>query len=441
MLNSIQFQKALQNLLPSQEQKSFLCAVSGGADSMVLLHLMCSLGYDVQVAHVNYKLRGEASDLDQKVVEDFCMLNGIIFHLYTVSTIDNKPENSIQIWARELRYRFFFEILATEKLEGIMTAHHLNDELETFFINLSRGSGIKGLSGMPSQENKIFRPLLPFSKEEIYAYAHHHRVDFREDASNKKEDYLRNKFRNKIVPELLEIDPYFISHFSKSIGYLAQANDFVEEQIASIFSAISTKKNTIWLVNKQQLAQQSTFVQYQILKKFGVNSPEEITKIIHAQSGSHFRYAPYVIQIDRNEMVITTEKSLIQDGLEEIFLIKNKLDAQQMDFQFDLSDYLQEWEWIKADAKKEWVFQLDSLVFPIKMRRKKTGDIFFPMGMNGKKKVSKFFKDEKISILAKPKIWLLVDGNDCLLGVLPFRQDGRNKVENIIETEFRFFWH
>lgn len=440
MLNSIQFKKALQNLLPNPQQKSFLCAVSGGADSMVLLHLMYSLGYDVQVAHVNYKLRGKASDLDQKVVEEFCEINKIKFHLYTVSPSDNQPENSIQIWARDLRYQFFFNIIASEKLDGIVTAHHLNDELETFFINLSRGSGIKGLSGMPRQDNKIFRPLLGFSKDQIYDYAHQYHVGFREDASNQKEDYLRNKFRNKLVPELLAIEPHFLTHFSKSITYLSQANDFVEVQIENIFSALSTKKENNWVINKQQLAQQSEFVQYQILKKFGVNSPLEITKIRQAQSGSHFNYEGFWLWINRNEIIISAEKPMMNDGNEEILLIKNKVEVQELNFEFDLSDYLPDWEWNNTNAKQEWIFQLETLVFPIKLRRKKSGDIFFPLGMNGKKKVSKFFKDEKISILAKPKIWLLVDGNDCLLGVLPFRQDGRNKDENIIEAEFRFYW-
>lgn len=213
MLSQENFNENLQALIGEEKSPSFLLAVSGGVDSMVLLYLISNFKSQISnsfvVAHINYKLRGKDSDLDQKLVEEFCENHQIKLHIYQVSEKDQKPENaSIQLWARELRYRFFREIQERENLKYLITAHHLNDQLETFFINLSRGSGITGLSGIPTNENQILRPLLPFSKEEIYAFAKENDIPFREDISNAKNDYLRNKIRNTIIPHFLDLTPH-----------------------------------------------------------------------------------------------------------------------------------------------------------------------------------------------------------------------------------------
>ncbi|WP_228453084.1 tRNA lysidine(34) synthetase TilS [Chryseobacterium sp. CH1] len=193
MLEKSNFRKQLENLIYQPENHTFLLAVSGGADSMVLAFLFRDLRdekqyseYSFQIAHINYKLRGEDSDRDQKVVQNFCEKNHIRFHLYEVSEKDKKPENSIQLWARELRYAFFKEIQEKENLKFLVTAHHLNDQLETFIINLSKAAGINGLSGIPANDNFILRPLLEFSKQEIYQFAEENNIEFREDLSNKK---------------------------------------------------------------------------------------------------------------------------------------------------------------------------------------------------------------------------------------------------------------
>ena len=162
MLNILKFQNVLEQLLSQSQQKTYLLAVSGGVDSMVLADLFQVSGFNFHMAHINYHLRNEDSNLDQKLVSDFCQKHKIPFHLYEVSENDNQPENSIQNWARELRYRFFREIQEKENLEFLVTAHHLNDQLETFIINLSKASGIRGLSGIPANENGIVRPLLDF---------------------------------------------------------------------------------------------------------------------------------------------------------------------------------------------------------------------------------------------------------------------------------------
>ncbi|MEF9477094.1 tRNA lysidine(34) synthetase TilS [Chryseobacterium sp. 1B4] len=273
MLEKLTFINQLKNLVHKPEKHTYLLAVSGGADSMVLTSLFRDFEQEIQdskfqfqVAHINYKLRGNDSDLDQKTVQDFCEKNHIKFHLYEVSEKDQKPENSIQLWARELRYRFFKEIQEKEKLEFLVTAHHLNDQLETFIINLSKAAGINGLSGIPSHDNNILRPLLNFSKKEIYQFAELNCIEFREDLSNKKNDYLRNKIRNEIVPKLMETNDHFLDNFRKSSSLLNQTKDFVQKQIQEIENNLTVFNQDYKILSKEKLDQESDFVKFEILK-------------------------------------------------------------------------------------------------------------------------------------------------------------------------------
>ncbi|MDV7699116.1 tRNA lysidine(34) synthetase TilS [Chryseobacterium soli] len=425
------FKNQLENLVNSPENHTFLLAVSGGADSMVLLSLFASFSSSqkeklkFQVAHINYKLRGQDSDLDQKVVQDFCEKNHIQFHLYEVSEQDRKPEHSIQLWARELRYAFFKEIREKENLEFLVTAHHLNDQLETFIIHLSKASGIKGLSGIPAADRNILRPLLSFTKEEIYKFAEENSIEYREDLSNKKSDYLRNKIRNEIVPKLLETNEHFLENFKKSSSYLNQTKDFVEKQITAIESGLSIFNKDHKTLSKEKLDRESDFVKFEILKKYGFNQEEEISKIFTATNGSSFYSKEYQLIIHKDELILipkSEEKKL--PG--EILLIEN-FDFSKNQIIINLENTIDDIDEINKTF--EWDFDAEKLQFPLRLRRQQNGDEFFPCGFSGKKKVSKFFRDEKLSILARQKIWILTDGHNAVLGVIPFRQDRRNARE------------
>ena len=270
LLDFNNFKKILMTLGEDIPSKKFLLAVSGGADSAVLSHLFRVSGFEFQIAHVNYHFRGEDSNLDQKVVEDFCKKNNIKFHLKDVSEEEKSQMKSLQNWAREIRYNFFFNLLEKENLDFIVTAHHLNDELETFIINLSRGSGIKGLSGIPKNENRILRPFLTFSKSEIYAFAEENNIDFREDKSNQKDDYLRNKIRNQIVPKMVEVFPNFLEQFSESLGYLDTVNQFFQEEIQKTFDEIFIDGNEYdFTLNKEILFQKHKTIIIEIIRKLG----------------------------------------------------------------------------------------------------------------------------------------------------------------------------
>ena len=302
MLDFNNFKKILMTLGEDIPSKRFLLAVSGGADSAVLSHLFRVSGFEFQIAHVNYHFRGEDSNLDQKVVEDFCKKNNIKFHLKDVSEEEKSQMKSLQNWAREIRYNFFFNLLEKENLDFIVTAHHLNDELETFIINLSRGSGIKGLSGIPKNENRILRPFLTFSKSEIYAFAEENNIDFREDKSNQKDDYLRNKIRNQIVPKMVEVFPNFLEQFSESLGYLDTVNQFFQEEIQKTFEEILINGNeSDFTLNKEILFQKHKTIIIEIIRKLGFTGIE-IEKIMSAENGKFFRSSTHEITIKRKEI-------------------------------------------------------------------------------------------------------------------------------------------
>ncbi|WP_426476172.1 tRNA lysidine(34) synthetase TilS [Chryseobacterium sp. CBSDS_008] len=428
MLKKITFINQLKNLVHEPENHTYLLAVSGGADSMVLASLFRDFGHETQgtqfrfqVAHINYKLRGNDSDQDQKTVQDFCEKNHIKFHLYEVSEKDQKPENSIQLWARELRYAFFKEIQEKEKLEFLVTAHHLNDQLETFIINLSKAAGINGLSGIPSNDNHILRPFLAFSKKEIYEFAAQHAIEFREDLSNKKNDYLRNKIRNEIVPMLMETNDHFLENFRKSSSLLNQTKDFIQKQIHEIENQLTVFNQGYKILSKEKLNQQSGFVKFEILKKYGFNQEEEIVKIFKAKNNSSFFSKKYHLVINRDELIFI-DRNNEKESKEQILLIGH-FDFSENQININLVDHIEHID--EFNKGWEWDFDAEKLHFPLYLRKQKEGDEFYPAGFSGKKKVSKFFRDEKLSILARQKIWILTDSNDSVLGIIPFRQDRR----------------
>jgi len=417
VLSLLKFQNVLKQFLIQPQQKTYLLAVSGGVDSMVLAELFRLSGFDFQVAHINYHLREEDSNLDQKLVSDFCERYKIPFHLYEISEDDKQPEHSIQNWAREVRYRFFRDIQKNQKLDILVTAHHLNDQLETFIINLSKASGIRGLSGIPQNENGIIRPLLDFSKDEIYNFAKENQIEFREDKSNQKTDYLRNKIRHKIVPELEKINLDFLVNFSKSISYINQAKDFIDESVSEKIDLlkISSSENQL-IIDKHKLSQQSELIRYEIFKRFGFNDDNEMNKILKAQTGSCFLSSEFQLIINRNELIFEKRKEKREKERDEISL---KIERDKIIIPEHIKNE------IIAFGNCFWIIDPEKVQFPLKLRKKQEGDFFFPIGMIGKKKISKFFKDEKLSILAKQKIWLLCDEKENVLGVLPFRQDRR----------------
>lgn len=391
----------------------FLLAVSGGLDSMVLLHLFIMSRYPIEVAHVNYNLRGNDSVLDQKLVENFCEKNNIKFHLKTVHRDEKK--GSVQLWARNIRYDFFSQVLKSERLNFIVTAHHLNDQLETFLLNLSRGTGLNGLTGIPKLENNVFRPLLTFSKEDIRIFAEEHDIMYRDDSSNAEDYYLRNKIRHKIVPELLSLNTNSLQNFQKTINYLHETKEFVEFQIQEVYKDLAEEENGETRLKRESLSFLSEFEKFEILKRWGFDNSKEINKIFLAEKNKTFQNKNYRLTIDRDFFIIAPQNHPLEQ-VETFYFEKESrtiLDLTQMDFG------------LENDTMMTWYFNTSQLNFPLILRSPKTGDIFRPVHFSGSKKVSKFLKDEKLPILAKQKTRVLTDANHTILGVLPLRQDRR----------------
>ncbi|MDR2236803.1 MAG: tRNA lysidine(34) synthetase TilS [Chryseobacterium sp.] len=427
-MENLHLKNQLKNLISHPEKHSYLLAVSGGADSMVLAALFADLSAEIQnpefrfqVAHINYKLRGKDSDLDQKTVQDFCEKNHIRFHLYEVSDKDHQPENSIQLWARELRYDFFRKIREREQLEFLVTAHHLNDQLETFIINLSKASGIHGLSGIPANDNQILRPLLQASKEEIYRFAQEHHIDFREDLSNKKNDYLRNKIRNEVVPKLLETNDHFLENFRRSSQYLNQAKDFIENQVQETENRLTVFNPDHKILSKEKLDQESDFVKFEILKKYGFAQEGEIPKIFKAENGSSFLSKDYQLTVSRDQLIFISLSK--EQNIQNPIILAENDDSSEKPLIINIENRIEEIDGINNSFS--WDFDAEKVRFPLYLRKQMDGDEIYPSGFSGKKKVSKFFRDEKLSILARQKIWILCDGSNSVLGIIPLRQDRR----------------
>lgn len=422
------FREELSKLVENSSQHRFLLAVSGGVDSMVLLSLFLREGMEFEVAHINYKLRGQDSEGDEHLVKNFCEEHHIPTHVYHVSEKDCRPEGSIQEWARNLRYDFFRKIMNERNLDFLVTAHHLNDQLETFFINLSRGTGLAGLAGMPRNENQILRPLLRVEKRDLYAYVEKNKIPFREDQSNFKNDYLRNKIRNKIVPELLNVDKFFLRNFEKTISIVEESRTFIKSQIKEILSQITISNDFQELIlDKKKLSEKLDFIKYELLKEYGFSSKKEIEKMFLAQTGSLFYSDEYVLLVNRDEFIIQRK---IKEEISEEIVLEELKDGDLRRFNSFRDRF----------SEEEWCIDGDKISFPLRLRKQKKGDFFYPKGMkNQTKKISKFFKNEKLSIFEKSKVWILSDAENQIVGIIPFRQDGRfvvnEKTKNIIKIK------
>jgi len=416
LLEITSFEQSLHRLNAQIYSNKYVLAVSGGADSMVLLYFFVQLKLDVEVTHINYGLRGEDSAADEQLVRDFCKKYRLKLHVYTASDTDGQPENSIQEWARNLRYDYFNKIKHQCGADFIVTAHHLNDQLETFLINLSKAAGLQGLSGIPEDENGILRPLLIFSKEEIYNAAKNHDVAYREDRSNAKDDYTRNFIRNQITPKLQKINTHFLENFAQSLSHLKEQKEFLKSYVSSVEKLICQTEEHYIIINKQKFFGQEGLIQFEILRKYGFQSRTEIAKIKSAQTGKVFYGKNIKLTVDRQNLVLVKASAAVNEQ-------KSYELQPDENGSIDLSKILGEESF---SNKKNWEFDANVVKLPLCLRRPAAGDIFQPIGMIGKKKIAKFFKDEKIPILARSKSWILCDAAGQILGLVPYRQDSRS---------------
>ncbi|WP_341271715.1 tRNA lysidine(34) synthetase TilS [Aequorivita soesokkakensis] len=402
--------------------KKLLIACSGGLDSVVLTHLMKNLNYEIALAHCNFSLRGKESDGDEMFV--IGLANTLEIPVFA-ETFDTKKfakehKNSTQMAARDLRYNWFAEILKDFKYDYLLTAHHLDDDLETFFINLSRGAGLNGFTGIPKENNKIIRPLLNFSREEILKYAEQNNLKWREDSSNEKTDYLRNKLRLEVLPKFKETSKSLLKKFQKTQQNLQASQNLLEDYMALVYKLVVSEGMDSYKINIKKIKElpHTEALLYELLNGFGFSEWEDVSNLLEAQTGKQVFSKTHRLLKNRDELVLT--EIYFEKDDKEILIFEEGITAP-ITLKMEPSKYI-------GETEKNLIYVAsEKLNFPLKLRKWRDGDTFQPFGMKGKKKLSKFFKDEKISLNEKEKIWLLLSG-EKIVWVIGHRMDERFKV-------------
>jgi len=418
------FQSHINENLPFLKKKKLLLATSGGIDSMVLLHLCHQLELDIRVAHCNFQLRSDESDEDEDFVKSQTDKLQIPIFIKKFDTKRNaeKEKSSIQVVARNLRYEWFNTLLINNDYDYILTAHHLDDSLETFLINFTRGSGLDGFTGIPEQNGTIVRPLLPFSRTEIEIFAKENNMEWREDSSNASDNYLRNKLRHKVIPVFKELNPSLLHSFQNTISNLKQAQSLVDDASRIVYRKVVTDINFQKRINLSELMQLPNYQAYlyKWLEPFGFSDWNSINDLATAQSGKQIHSQNHTLLKDRNELIVFPKQESEKTSL---FLIEK----EQKEVKFPLNISFCNVDDISLEATNCIFVDEDKLQYPLEIRKWQEGNWFYPSGMNGRKKLSKFFKDEKFSLLDKSSTWLLCSENQ-IVWVIGKRQDERFKV-------------
>jgi tRNA(Ile)-lysidine synthase len=419
------FQSHINENLPFLKKKKLLLATSGGIDSMVLLHLCHQLELDIRVAHCNFQLRGDASDEDEDFVKSHIekLQIPIFIKKFDTKSYAEKEKLSIQVVARNLRYEWFNTLLINNDYDYILTAHHLDDSLETFLINFTRGSGLDGLTGIPQQNGSIVRPLLPFSRTEIEIFAKENNVEWREDSSNLSDKYLRNKIRHQIIPLIKDLNPSFLSSFETTLQQLQQSQSLVNDAAILIYQQVVSEQNNQKNIDLDKLKVLPNYKAYlyQWLQPFGFKAWNDIYDLVESQSGKQVFSSGFRLLKDRSFLILSPLE--LKDAT-EYWISEN-----QMQVNFPLKLSFCKVSDISNVSNTTIFVDEKKLEFPLVIRKPKTGDLFQPLGMNGQsKKISKFFKDEKLSLIEKEKVWLLCSKTE-IIWVIGMRQDERFKTE------------
>ena len=420
------FKNHISNTFPALKGKKILIACSGGLDSVVLSRLFKELNYDISLAHCNFSLRGKESDEDEKFVILLAdKLSIPIFNKkFNTKAYKIKHKLSTQVAARQLRYQWFEEVCTEHSFDYLATAHHLDDDLETFLINLSRGTGLRGLIGIPLINDKIIRPFLNFPRADILQYAKEKNSPWREDSSNQTSDYLRNKLRIEVIPRLKEVDHNLLNGFHQTQKYLNDSMALVNDYMALIKNLVVDETEDGFEIDvlKLQDLPNTNALLYELLAPFGFTAWDDISDLLTAQSGKQIFSESHRILKNRKSLLLV-ENSFVDN--EETYTIK------ESDTGIDTPINLKIEHVAKTSDYTSSIVYLDvqKLNFPLQLRKWREGDSFYPFGMKGKKKLSKFFKDEKLSLVAKEKTWVLTSGNH-IVWIVGMRSDHRFKVEN-----------
>ena len=417
-----------------EQHQKILLAISGGIDSMVLLYLFEKSGYEYGIAHCNFNLRGEESNEDEHFVRQQVLIHGVPAFFQSFETEEYARLNgiSIEMAARELRYRYFEKIRSENNYDYIATAHHLDDLIETFFLNLSRKTGIKGLTGIKEKSGRIIRPLLFTGRKDIEEFAHKNFICFREDSTNSEVIYQRNFLRHKILPLFQEMIPSFNKNILASVENLKDAemvySGFIKDEKEKV--VLEKKQDAIIDIEQLLNTQFPKVLLFEILTGFGFNAVviDEVFEGLNSDSGKQFFSKNYRIVKDRKQLFIT----LNENDDERIYYIENN-DIELLEpLNLVLEKHKAENFTISTESNVACL-DYDELEFPLLIRKWRQGDYFQPLGMTGYKKVSDFFINEKIPLHEKGNTWFLCSGKK-IVWIIGHRIDNRFKVNRETKT-------
>lgn len=391
-----------------------LVALSGGADSVALLHLLLSLGYACEAAHCNFHLRGAESDRDERFVRQLCARLRTPLHTTDFDTVRYAAEKhiSIEMAARELRYGWFAELKEQCRAEVIAVAHHKDDSVETMLLNLIRGTGINGLLGIRPRNGDIIRPLLCADRQEITDYLHRIGQDYMTDSTNLQDEYIRNKIRLRLLPLMREINPSVTESLVTTGNYLHEAAQLYNKGISEGRARVLTEEGID--IDKLACEPAPSALLFEILHPLGFNSAqiEDIVAGLDGQPGKQFvSKSGWRVIKDRKRLLIKEARP--EDATPPFSLIKEEREYTPA--------------FVIPREKETACFDADKLKGTLTVRKWRHGDMFVPFGMQGKKKISDYLTDRKFSLLQKERQWVLCC-DDQIAWLIGERTDNRFRI-------------
>lgn len=415
-----------QLILPSTK---VLVACSGGADSIALADLLWRLGYDISLAHVNFQLRGDASDGDEAFVREFAETLKVPFFSkrFETSLMAEELAMGIQETARFLRYTWFHELLQEQGIDVVATAHHQDDLVETYLMHILRGSSLGGFTSIPEKNGSIIRPLLVFTKAELLNHLHVNEIPFREDSSNDKDEYTRNKVRHHLIPLMEDIRPGFARNILRQVAMFNEINPLLKQLIDNVANDFlqPTEAGLNMSIEALQNCPFPRLLLTQVVFDYGFkgNRIDEVIRLLGAQNGKYLVSDTHKITKERNALVITTRTA--QDN-HAITIGRDDLEVNDM-----LSMVIEKGQGkpVFTDDSLTAVIDLEKISFPLTIRHKREGDKFIPLGMTGFQKLSDFFIQRKLTNEEKRRVWILTSGEE-IVWVVGYRIDERYKVKD-----------
>lgn len=417
--------------LVTNRQQPVVVALSGGRDSVVLLDILVKLGYKCIVAHCNFHLRGKDSIRDQQFAEKLAHHLKLPFQTINFNTIEFAKDKgiSIEMAARELRYDWLETVRNDFNAQSIAVGHHSDDNAETLLLNLIRGTGIRGLTGMQARNGFIIRPLLTASRADIDLYIEEHGLDFTEDNTNASTDFVRNKIRHEIIPQMATINPSVLQSINDTAGYLSGVlNIFVNAKDQIIASIVKKKDKRIFIdINQLKLQQEIPTILFEFLHPYGFNSSQimQIAASLSTMGGKVFYSATHQLLKDRNHYILAS----ITDT--------EHLNANPPDNELIIKVKDEHFVWSKDPSCIH--LDADKVALPLRWRLWQPGDSFYPLGMKGRKKISDFLIDQKINRIDKSSVWVVEAADGNIIWLAGHRMDERYKIDastvNILELK------